>query len=456
LSESGITHRLARFLVESRWSDVPQPVRHEAKRATLNWLGCALGGCRDDAVARALATLDEFSGPRRATLIGRGEKLDALNTALINALSANILDYDDTHLKTLIHPTVPVAATALALAEHRPVTGAQFLHALILGVETACRIGNAVSPGHYAAGWHITATCGVFGAAAAAGKLLQLSEQQMTWALGIAATQSSGLTEMLGSMCKSYNMGHAAKSGLVAALLAAQNFTSSERAIEAPRGFANVLAKNAKLNEITDRLGATWELAFNAYKPFPCGIVLHPVIDGCIQLRDEHRINPGEIERIDVRLHPLALDLAGKKAPKVGLEGKLSVYHAAAVALIHGAAGVRQFSDACVRDPAVIALREKVVPQADARLEKIEGYVSITLRDGRRLDRHVAHAIGTLEHPMSDVAIETKFKDLAANVLPERQALDTIELVWSLDRNSDAASLARAAVPARAAYAASS
>jgi 2-methylcitrate dehydratase PrpD len=292
LSESGITHRLARFLVESRWSDVPQPVRHEAKRATLNWLGCALGGCRDDAVARALATLDEFSGPRRATLIGRGEKLDALNTALINALSANILDYDDTHLKTLIHPTVPVAATALALAEHRPVTGAQFLHALILGVETACRIGNAVSPGHYAAGWHITATCGVFGAAA--------------------------------------------------------------------------------------------------------------------------------------------------------------------VALIHGAAGVRQFSDACVRDPAVIALREKVVPQADARLEKIEGYVSITLRDGRRLDRHVAHAIGTLEHPMSDAAIEAKFRDLAADVLPERQALDTIELVWSLDRNSDAASLARAAVPARAAYAASS
>lgn len=455
MSEAGFTRQLARFIVESRLGDIPQPVRHEAKRATLNWLGCALGGCRDDAVGRVLAALDEFSGPRRATLIGRGEKLDALNAALINALSANILDYDDTHLKTVIHPTVPVAAAALALAEHQPVTGAQFLHALILGVETACRIGNAVSPGHYAAGWHISATCGVFGAAAAAGKMLRLSEQQMTWALGIAATQSSGLTEMLGSMCKSYNMGHAAKSGLIAALLAAQNFTSSERAIEAPRGFANVLARDARLNEITDRLGATWELAFNAYKPFPCGIVLHAVIDGCLQLRAEHRINPGEIERIDVRLHPLALDLAGKTAPKVGLEGKLSVYHAAAVALIHGAAGVRQFSDACVSEPAVIALRQRVVPQADASLDKIETYVNIILKDGRRLDRHVAHAIGTLERPMSDAAIEAKFTDLAAGVLPERQALETIELVWSLERNPDAASLARAVVPAPAAYAAS-
>ena len=455
MSETGITRQLARFIVESRWSDIRQPIRHEAKRAALNWLGCALGGCRDDAVECALAALDEMSGPRRATVLGRGEKLDALNAALINAISSNILDYDDTHLKTVIHPTVPVAAAALALAEHRLVSGTQFLHAFVLGVETECRIGNAISPEHYAAGWHITASCGVFGAAAAAGKLLQLNEQQMTWALGIAATQASGLTEMLGSRCKSYNMGHAAKNGLFAALLAARNFTSSERGIEAPRGFANVLAKNAKLNEITDRLGETWELSGNAYKPFPCGVVLHPVIDGCIQLRNEHAITPEQIECIDVRLHPLALDLAGKKAPAVGLEGKLSVYHAAAVALIHGAAGVKQFSDAAVREPAVIALREKVVPQADPSLAGIEAHVRIALKDGRRLDRHVAHTIGALERPMSDAAIEAKFRDLAAGVLPEWQASDTIELVWSLDRNWDAASLARAAVPAPAAYAAS-
>ena len=441
------TRTLARFIAESRWSDIPAAIRHEAKRALLNWLGCALGGCRDDSVARALAVFGEFSGPRHATLIGRSEKLDALNAALINAIASNILDFDDTHLRTVIHPTVPVAAAILALAEERPVTGAQFLHAFILGVEAECRIGNAVTPGHYDAGWHITTTCGVFGAAAAAGKLLQLNERQMTWALGIAATQSSGLSAMLGSMSKSLNMGHAAKNGLMAALLAARDFTSSERGIEAPRGFAHVLAQNPRLAEITEGLGASWELSGNAYKPFPCGIVLHPVIDGCIQLRHEHAIAPQQIERIDVRVNPLVLELTGRKAPATGLEGKLSVYHAAAVALVHGAAGVQQFTDACVNEPAVLALRAKVVPQVDAALDKVAARVSITLKDGRTLEKHVPHAIGTLERPMGDADLELKFKALADNAFSDCHSWDVIELVWSLDRINDAASLARATTP---------
>ncbi len=260
MSETGITAQLANFVVQSRWGDVPQAVRHEGERAILNWLGCALGGCCDAAVERLLAALREFAGKPQATLLGRGERVDALTAACINAVSSNILDFDDTHLRTVIHPTVPVAAALLALAEYRPLSGAEFLHAFILGVDTECRIGNAVSPEHYEGGWHISATCGVFGAAAAAGKALKLDAQQMTWALGIAATQSSGLCEMMGSMCKSYNMGHAARDGLAAALLAAGNFTSSERALEAPRGFLNVLAMRRDPAEITRDLGSKWEL----------------------------------------------------------------------------------------------------------------------------------------------------------------------------------------------------
>jgi 2-methylcitrate dehydratase PrpD len=441
------TRTLARFIAESRWRDIPTAIRHEAKRALLNWLGCALGGCRDETVTRALAALDEFSGPRHATLIGRAEKLDALNAALVNAVASNILDFDDTHLRTVIHPTVPVAAAILALAESQPVTGAQFLHAFILGVEAECRIGNAVSPGHYAAGWHITTTCGTFGAAAAAGKLLQLNAQQMTWALGIAATQASGLNAMLGSMSKSLNMGHAAKNGLMAALLAAHDFTSSERGIEAPRGFAHVLAHNPQLAEITSGLGDSWELGGNAYKPFPCGIVLHPVIDGCIQLHHEHAITPQQVSHVDLRVHPLVLELTGRKTPATGLESKLSVYHAAAAALVHGAAGVRQFTDACVSEPAVLALRGKVVPHVDAAVDKIEAHVSIVLQDGRTLDKHVPHAIGTLQRPMSDADLEQKFQALADDAFSDCHAWDVIELVWSLDRINDAASLARAVTP---------
>ena len=448
----GATRDLARFLTASRWDDVPRAMRHEGKRAILNWLGCALGGCRDEAVERALAALGEFSGPRRATLIGRREKVDPLLAAAVNALSSNILDYDDTHLQTVIHPSVPVAAAVFAAAEHSTATGAQLLHAFILGVEAECRIGNAV-PGHYAAGWHISATCGVFGAAAACGRVFGLNAQQMTWALGIAATQSAGLTEMMGSMCKSYNMAHAARSGFAAALLASKNFTSSEQGIEAPRGFAHVLATNARLDAITNGLGETWALAGNAYKPFPCGIVLHPVIDGCIELRNEHQLLPGMIERIDVRSNPLALDLAGKKSPTTGLEGKLSVYHAAAVALIFGKAGVREFTDDCVRDPGVIALRQRVVPHADATVGEIEAHVGITLKDGRRLEKHVLNAIGTLKRPMSDADLETKFLELADASHSKRQARDVIQLAWRLDTLPDAAQLVHATVQERVAAA---
>ena len=264
-----VTRKLARFIVESHWRDVPKNVRHEAKRSILNWLGTALGGCRDAGVDIAIDALREFSGPPQATVLGRRERFDILNAAIVNGISSNILDFDDTHLRTVIHPTVPVAAALTALAEHVPITGAQYLHAFVLGVEAECRVGNAVTPEHYDAGWHITASCGVFGAAAACGKILQLNEQQMTWALGIAATQASGLTSMLGSMSKPYNMGHAARNGLAAALLARKNFTSSERGIEAPRGFGHVLSTKFVPDEITKNLGATWELALNAYKPYP-------------------------------------------------------------------------------------------------------------------------------------------------------------------------------------------
>jgi len=448
-----VTRQLARFIVDSRWGSIPKEIRHEAKRALLNWLGCALGGCHDPAVDTALGALREFAGPPQAVLLGRRERLDILNAALINAISSNVLDFDDTHLRTVIHPTVPVASALVALAEHTPASGAQLLHAFILGVEAECRIGIAVSPEHYNAGWHITATCGVFGAAAACGKLLKLDEQQMTWALGIAATQAAGLTEMLGSMTKCYNMGHAARNGLTAALLAAKNFTSSERGLEAPRGFAHVLSAQCDLNAIVDRLGATWELARNAYKPYPCGIVVHPVIDACLQLRGERSIAPAAIERIEMRVHPLVLKLTGNANPRNGLEAKLSVQHCAAAAFISGAAGVKEFTDACVHDPAVAALRARVAAREDAAVGKEAADVTVVLKGGASYNKYVPHATGSLERPLSDTDLETKFRALAEWGLSTCDAFDVIELIWSFDNVRDAAALARTTVPSAAAAA---
>ncbi|HEV7819582.1 MAG TPA: MmgE/PrpD family protein [Burkholderiales bacterium] len=446
-----VTKTLAQFLVDSRYDAIPETVRHEARRSVLNWLGCAIGASRHEGIDIALAALRDFSGPAQATVLGRGDRLDIMHAALLNGISSHMFDFDDTHLKTVIHPSGPVASALLALAEYRPMTGADFLHAFILGVEVECRIGNAVYPSHYDVGWHITGTAGVFGAAAAVGKILGINLQQMTWALGIAATQASGLREMFGTMCKPFHPGRAAQNGMTAAFLASKNFTSSERGIEAPRGFANVLATARNFDEITGRLGQTWEVSLNTYKPFACGIVIHPIIDGCIQLRNEYKLKAADIESIALKVHPLVLELTGKKTPQVGLEGKFSVYHSAAVAIIHGEGGEDVYSDACVRDPQVTALRDKVSAEVDKSVHEDAAHLAIKLKDGRFLTKHVEHAIGSLARPMTDGDLEAKFRKFAKGILLSGETDALIKLCWALDGLKDAGDIARASVPATAA-----
>ncbi|HTP95359.1 MAG TPA: MmgE/PrpD family protein [Burkholderiales bacterium] len=441
-----VTQTLARYLVESRLDDIPREVRHEAARALLNWLGCAIGACTHETVQCALAALGAFSGPPQAQVFGRAERLDCLHAALINGISSHVLDYDDTHPHA-IHPSAPVWPALLALGEWRGLGGAQLVHAFVLGVEAECRIGDAVYPAHYDAGWHATGTCGVFGAAAAAGKLLGLDSRQMAWALGIAATQSAGLREMFGSMCKSLHPGRAAQNGLAAALLASKNFTSSERGLEAPRGFAHVLASARDFSAITEGLGKSHALMQNMYKPFACGLVVQPAIDGCIQLRNEHKLAAADIARVEVRGNPLVLELTGKTTPQTGLEGKFSIYHACAVGLLFGAAGEPQFADAVVRDPQVVALRAKVSASVDRAVRKDEAYVTIGLADGRTLEKHVEHAIGTLERPMSDADLERKFRGLTTDTLAPRRIDELIALCWNIGTLADAGAIGRASAP---------
>ncbi len=442
-----VTRKLAQFVLDHPASGLPQDVRHEAARSFLNWVGCAVGASRHATVECALAALAPFSGPGEATVLGRSDRLDVMHAALMNGITSHTFDFDDTHLNTVIHPSGPVASAILALAERAPVTGEAFLHAFVLGVEVECRIGNAVYPQHYDVGWHITGTAGVFGAAAAAGKLLGLTEQQMVWALGIAATQSSGLREMFGTMCKPFHPGNAARNGLLAALLAQKNFTSSLQGIEAKRGFANVLSTRFQPQAITEGLSKTWEISSNTYKPFACGIVIHPIIDACIQLRNEHNLKPGDIEAIEAKVHPLVLELTGKKTPQAGLEGKFSVYHCAAAAIIYGAAGEAEYGDAVVHDPQVIALRDRVTALVDGSMHEDQARVTIRLKSGTLVEKFIEHAIGSLSRPMSDADLETKFRALATPILPGVQCERLIRLCWEVGKLDDAGEVARASVP---------
>jgi 2-methylcitrate dehydratase PrpD len=441
-----VTQVLAKFVAThpSRgWND---GVEHEALRTLLNWVGCAVGAARHESAEAAIAAMKMLEPAGQASVLGRGEKLDMAGAALVNGITSHTFDFDDTHLKTVIHPAGPVASALIALAEVRGSTGREVIDALVLGVDVECRIGNCMYPEHYDRGWHITGSTGTLGAAAGCARLLKLDERHTAWALGVAASQPIGMREQFGTMTKPFHPGGAARAGLTSALLAANGFTASPRAIEAPRGYAQVVSTKNDWNEITDELGKRFEISFNTYKPFACGIVIHPTIDAAIQLRSQG-VKAPDVEKVELRVHPLVLELTGKKEPQDGLQGKFSVYHGFAAGLVAGRAGEHEYDDAFVRREDVVALRRKVVATVDASIAEDAADVTVTLAGGRKAHVHVDHAVGSLEKPLSDAQLAAKFQSLAEPVIGKEKARSAIDACWKLADAKDVRELVTRARP---------
>ena len=426
-----VTQLLAHFVAThpSRgWSDA---VDHAAHRTFLNWLGCAVGAAEHESVQAALAAVRLLQPAPQASVLGRRDKVDMASAALLNGISSHTFDFDDTHLKTIIHPAGPVASALLALAEHTGASGRALMDALVLGIDVSCRLGNAMYPDHYDRGWHITGSTGTVGAAAGCARLLGLSEAQTAMALGIAASQPIGMREQFGSMTKPFHPGGAARAGLMSALLAQQGFTASPKALEAPRGMMQTISTKNDWSEITQGLGQQFEIALNTFKPFACGIVIHPCIDGCAQLRAQG-ITPEQIASLEIRVHSLVLELTGKKEPADGLQAKFSVYHGCAAGLMFGRAAEEEFSDAIVTRPDMVALRRKVVATVDDSIDESAADITAVLTDGRRVHLRVEHAIGSLQNPMTDAQLEAKFHGLSDAVLGAAQTSELIRAAWAL------------------------
>jgi 2-methylcitrate dehydratase PrpD len=446
------TATLASYIVTSRFEAIPQDVRHEAGRALVNYVGCALGGAADEAVDTAMRALGPYSGPPIASVIGRTERLDPLHASLMNGISSHVYDFDDTTPQNYIHPSSPVASALFAYASAHPVSGRAFVHAFVLGFEAESRVGNAVYPAHYDAGWHITGTAGTFGAATAIGRLLGLTPQKMIWAIGLAATQAAGLREMFGSMGKAFHPGRAAQNGYGAALLADAGFTAGERGIEGPRGFAAVQAAHADLSRVAEGLGVDFNLRRNTYKPYPCGIVNHPAIEGAIGLHDEHGLPAASIRAVRLRVAPLVLDLCNQQNITKGLQGKFSVYHGAAVGLVRGKAGLQEYTDAAVNDSDVKRVRESTTAAGDAALTEDQAHVEVELADGRTVSRFIEQSLGNIHRPLSDAQLDDKFRDQARLVLAPPDIDRTLTLCRRIEQLADVRELIGAAVPeARAA-----
>jgi 2-methylcitrate dehydratase PrpD len=327
------------------------------------------------------------------------------------------------------------------------VSGADLLNAFILGVEIECRIGNAVSPGHYRRGWHITATCGVFGAAAAAGKLLGLDARRLVWALGNASAQSSGLVETLGSMAKSIGVGNAARNGLFSALLAERGFAGPDHPLEGPRGFIAVMSDGCDPAPLTERLGSSWEILRNTYKPYPCGVVLNPVIDAVLELRERHSLQADQIHSVIITGHPLLGERTDRPSPANGREAQVSAQHSAAVALLHGAAGIAQYTDQAVGDPSTPGLRARVRIEDDTAMAVGAARVVVRLHDGREFEATVEHARGSLERPLTDAELEQKLITLAAHGCPALDTAPLADIIWSLENVDDVRDVMRRAAP---------
>ena len=437
--EQGTGTTLANFVAATSWADVASQ-SHEAKRSILNFFATALGSAYDPAVASALRALAPFSGAATSAIIGRPERLDALGAAFINAISANLLDFDDTHLDTIIHPAAPVAAPVLALAQTRGFSGRDAITAFILGVEVECRVGNAVSPAHYARGWHITSTCGVFGAAAACAKLLGLSADGIANAIGIAASQSAGIVENLPTAAKNVSVGNAARNGLFAALLAAEGYDASARAIEGPLGWARAMGDEPDLERLVGGLGESWEIAKNTYKPYPAGIVFHAVIDAGFSLRFRLNQRIDDIESITVQGSALLL-ARGDRVVRNERDARVSIHHCTACALLLGAAGVPEFAEPMVFQPGIVSLRQKVRAELDASLLDGAARVSIQLASGEILSETVMAARGSLADPLSDLDIEAKLREGSRLSGTAWNADAIISDVWRLDELTDITTL---------------
>ncbi len=439
--------RLARFLAGTPLEAIPETVRHEGRRALLNHLACAIAGSGAPVIAASLALEagEGTAGPCR--IAGLAARAGPGMAAFANAAAANIFDYDDTHLPTVIHPTAPVAPPLFALAECGPLSGADLLRAFLLGVEAECRIGLALGAGHYAAGWHITATCGIFGAAGAVGVLRGLDAEALVLAFSHAAAQASGMVAMLGTDSKSLGVGNAARNGLASALLAAGGGSGADDPLGGDRGFLALYGRDAAPAAITDGLGADWQIMATGYKPYPAGIVLHPVIEACLALYHEDGLRAADVAELELRGHPLLRQRTDRPDVADGRLAQVSAQHAIAIALMRGRAGLAEFSDEAVGQTAATGLRPAVRFIDEDGRDIASVALRLTTRQGREFRREIAIARGTPSRPLSDGALEEKLAEAFALAGLAGDPLALADAVWRLEDSADAARPMRLAVP---------
>jgi 2-methylcitrate dehydratase PrpD len=452
-SGPSVIERLASYASGETFAKLPEATVRAARRAILDTLGVMLAGTREDTAVRARTLIEHRRGNDEATVAGTALRASMEDAALVNGVAAHALDYDDVQASLSGHPSVPVLPAALAIAERRQASGAALLTAFVVGVEIESKLGRAVNPAHYETGWHATSTLGVFGAAAAAAKLLGLSSEPMARALAIAASMSSGIKANFGTDCKPWHGGHAARCGLEAAQLAAAGFTGNPHVLEHGDGFGSTHGAGMKPDwELTVAgLGAPHEVANPGIgvKRFPACASTHQALDAILDLIEQHEIDPGAVASVECGVSYMAPHQLIYDRATTGLQGKFSMPYCVSVALLDRTVGLAQFADERVRRADVQALMPKVCmfvhPEQTTResLPNKFSEVTVKLTDGRTLVRRVDQAKGQPRNPLTDAELEVKFRDAAGRVLPGDRVEALLGAVQKLEAAPDVRPVAR-------------
>ena len=441
-----LTAQLVRFCREIDYRTVPPDALTVARQCLLDWVGVTLAGSREPLAAILRAEVLDEGGRPRATLLGSGDRVSLQQAALVNGAASHALDYDDVHLAMSGHPTVPIMAALLALAEERNASASQLLAAFIAGVEMECRIGAAVMPGHYTTGFHATGTLGTFAAAAACAHLLGLDEAQWLNAMGIAGAQAAGLKAMFGTMCKPFHAGKAAANGLLAAQLAARGFDSNGAVLETIQGFAATQTTTFHPERALEpREGLAVRDVLFKYHAACYGT--HETIEGVLRLKARLGIRAADVEGIQLEVPAGNLAMCNIEAPATALEGKFSMRFTAALALARDDTSEAAFTDASVHEPDLMDLRDRV-RVAGSAAPRTGTQVTLSLSDGRVVQERV-----NLDVPETDLdrqweRLKGKFSGLASPSVGMGQATELVELIESFDGTTAVRDLVRLTAPA--------
>lgn len=398
-----ISEKLAEFVVGLQYSKIPTLISERAKMRILDFLGVALAGSQITSSKIMIEVSKELGGKEESTIIGEKLKVSCVNAALANGTMAHASDYDDDHRSATMHPGSAVVPVVLALGERERCRGSILIEAVIAGYEVICRVGDAFLGTQYHEGFHPTGTCGVFGAAAAAAKILHLTPQQTVWAFGVAGTQASGIEEWKtdGSWIKRMHPGKAAHSGILSALLAQRGYTGPATVLEGKYGFLNAFSyeRTYDTEKITGGLGEVFVGHDTAFKPYPCCRFLHQVIDGVLDLVKSNRLKAEEIEEVKVKTFKVGIDTLMKPEerryrPKTTVDAQFSIPFTVAAAIVRRCVSLAEFSETSIRDPEILSVAAKVIGEEDPEFTK--GYparfptsVEIRTKDGTALSRFV-------------------------------------------------------------------